>query len=220
MIRNRVTAPTGQSHLLLNGSKEMETPNALWGRRKNVSNVAGFLSMGAVVASPLFALFLYICLEHFDGAMSKATIELLSSPVNFFLQYLPGPTSQATMLYVSWVIMQAAIYSVLPGKIVHGPPTPAGHAHPYRMNGLVSWFVTIGTLAVLATVKGIEAVAGVAQNWGGILVAANIYGLAFSVISWLKGHIHPSFENDRRFSGMAQSLRFHGLFLNDARGSL
>ncbi|KAE8332537.1 ergosterol biosynthesis ERG4/ERG24 [Aspergillus sergii] len=219
MIRNRVVAPTtGQNHILLNGSKTIDTSNALWGRRKNVSSLAGFLSMGAVIASPLFALFLYICLENFDGAMWKPTLELFSSPIDFFLRYLPGPTSQATILYASWVAMQAALYSVLPGRIVYGPPTPAGHTHPYRMNGRASWFATIGTLAIVAVVQGIDAVASVAQNWGGILVAANIYGIAFSVISWLKGHLQPSFEKDRRFSGSVYHDFLSGVELNPRIG--
>ncbi|PIG88603.1 hypothetical protein AARAC_001037 [Aspergillus arachidicola] len=220
MIRNRVVAPiTGQNHILLSGSKTIDTSNALWGRRKNVSSLAGFLSMGAVIASPLFALFLYICLENFDGAMWKPTLELFLSPIDFFLQYLPGPTIQATILYASWVAMQAVLYSVLPGRIVYGPATPTGHTHPYWMNGLASWFATIGTLSIVAVVQGIDDVASVAQNWGGILVAANIYGIAFSVISWLKGHLQPSFEKYRRFSGSIYHKFLSGVELNPRIGA-
>lgn len=167
--------------------------------------------MGVVIVSPLFILFLYICLENFDGAMWKPTLELFLSPIDCFLQYLPGPTRQATILYARWLAMQAALYSVLPGRIVYGPPTPAGHTHPYRMNGLTSWFATIGTLAIVAVVHGVDVVANVAQNWGGILVAANIYGVAFYVISWLKGHLQPSFKKDRRFSGMGIFFEVRGI---------
>ncbi|RAQ79594.1 hypothetical protein COH21_012948 [Aspergillus flavus] len=174
--------------------------------------------MGVVIVSPLFILFLYICLENFDGAMWKPTLELFLSPIDCFLQYLPGPTRQATILYARWLAMQAALYSVLPGRIVYGPPTPAGHTHPYRMNGLTSWFATIGTLAIVAVVHGVDVVANVAQNWGGILVAANIYGVAFYVISWLKGHLQPSFKKDRRFSGSVYHDFLSGVELNPRIG--
>lgn len=105
------------------------------------------------------------------------------------------------MAYASWIIFQALLYSLLPGKTVYGPPTPGGNTLPYRMNGLLSWGITVGAVFLAACIGGAETVASLAQNWAAVLAAANVYGLAVPALAVAKGHIWPTFENDRRFSG-------------------
>ncbi|KAI9929474.1 hypothetical protein ASPWEDRAFT_110782 [Aspergillus wentii DTO 134E9] len=211
MIRNRVTT----KHIIL---KDDTPGNALWGRRSEVSAFSGILSMGAVIASPLFVLFIFISLQHFNGSVLDAGIALISSWSDFFLRYLPRLTTHSATIYTGWVIGQAVLYSTLPGKIVSGAQTPGGNALPYKMNGLASWFVTVGVFLLIAWKGGVQAAAALADSWGGVLVAANIYGIAVSVLAWLKGRFMPSYMQDRRLSGSIFHDFLSGIELNPRIG--
>ncbi|KAF8142498.1 7-dehydrosterol-delta 7-reductase [Mycena galopus ATCC 62051] len=107
-----------------------------------------------------------------------------------------------SMLYGIWVVFQAALFVALPGTPRYGDTTPAGNRLPSKINGLLSWFLTIG-------------------QWTGLMVAASTYGTVLSVIVYVKAHVSPSHPSDRKFSG--NSL-FHGLFagieLNPRFGNL
>lgn len=179
--------------------------NVLWGRRRQVSTLSGLLSMGFVIAVQLLVVFLCSCLHDYDGSIHQGILGVLSS--------LPGLTpsvllricisrfdSWSTLGCVAWVGFQAILYSILPGKIVHGPPTPGGNTLPYRMNGLLSWGITLGIMAMAWYIGGVEVVSGAARNWKAVLAAANMYGLLMSLLMLAKGHYRPSYPADRRFS--------------------
>jgi hypothetical protein len=40
-----------------------------------------------------------------------------------------------------------------------------------------------------------------AQNWAGLLVAANVYGYILPMFAYAKAHVAPSHAEDRKFSG-------------------
>lgn len=205
-------APVAVPHVLLQGAdKQIRSPNIFWGRRQHVSALSGLLSLTLVVGSIFLTLFLHICLEHFGGSIWAAITEPLfvQSPFLFILRYLPAVFAGPILGYAGWVVVQAMLYTVVPGKVVHGPPTPGGHAHPYLINGLSCWFLTVCGFVLAGYVGGIGVMASVARNWGALLVVANIYGLITAVLAYVKARVSPTFERDRRFSGEIKDSRIY-----------
>ncbi|KAG2421860.1 hypothetical protein HFD88_005836 [Aspergillus terreus] len=216
-------APVAVPHVLLQGAdKQIRSPNIFWGRRQHVSALSGLLSLGLVVGSIFLTLFLHICLEHFGGSIWAAITEPLfvQSPFVFILRYLPAVFAGPVLGYAGWVVVQVMLYTVVPGKVVHGPPTPGGHAHPYLINGLSCWFLTVCGFVLAGYVGGIGVMASVARNWGALLVVANIYGLITAVLAYVKARVSPTFERDRRFSGSILHDFLVGIELNPRLGAL
>lgn len=207
MLQNRASSATRVSskpHLYLQADgKQQKSGNSFWGRRNHVSAFSGLLSLLFVIATSFFVLFLCVCLEHFDGSLRQGLYELLvhSSPTTLLRRYEPEISYGHVVAYTTWIVFQALLYSLLPGKTVYGPPTPGGNTLPYRVNGLLSWGITVGAVFLAACIGGAEVVASLAQNWAAVLAAANVYGLAVPALAVAKGHIWPTFKNDRRFSG-------------------
>ncbi|OGM43427.1 C-14 sterol reductase [Aspergillus bombycis] len=224
MLHDRASSATsinGKPHIYLKADgKRQKSANSFWGRRSHVSAFSGLLSLLFAIGTFLFVQFLRICLEHFDGSLRQALLELLvySSPIALFRRYLPEISHGHVMAYASWILSQGLLYSLLPGKTVYGPPTPGGNSLPYRMNGLWSWCITVGTVFLAACVGGVEVVASLAQNWAGVLAAANIYGLVLPALAVAKGHIWPSFKTDRRLSGSIFHDFLVGVELNPRLG--
>ncbi|KAL5361138.1 ergosterol biosynthesis ERG4/ERG24 family-domain-containing protein [Aspergillus floccosus] len=211
-------APVPVRHVFLQGAdKEMRSPNIFWGRRKHVSAFSGLLSLGLVVGSIFLTLFLHISLEHFGGSIWVSITEPLfvQSPLVFILRYLPAVSTGPVLGYAGWVAVQAMLYTVVPGKVVHGPPTPGGHSHAYLINGLLCWFLTLCCFALAGYLGGVSVIASVARDWGALLVVANIYGLITAVLAYVKAHVSPTFGRDRRFSAfMAKQYETFGSISN------
>lgn len=51
--------------------------NALWGRRSQVSALFGTLSMGLLITSPLFMVFILVSLQDFNRSVLEARVGLL-----------------------------------------------------------------------------------------------------------------------------------------------
>lgn len=187
------------------GKKHLADNNVLWGRRRQVSTPSGLLSMGFVIAVQLLVVFLCSCLHHYGGSIQQGVLGLLSSlpdltPSGLLQMYISQFDSWSTLGCAAWVGLQALLYSSLPGKIVHGPPTPGGNILPYRMNGLLSWSTTLGIMVIAWYVGGVEVVSSAARNWKAVLAAANMYGLLVSLFMLVKGYYRPSYPEDRRLS--------------------
>ncbi|KOC11079.1 putative C-14 sterol reductase [Aspergillus flavus AF70] len=224
MLQNRASSATRVSskpHLYLQADgKQQKSGNSFWGRRNHVSAFSGLLSLLFVIATSLFVPFLCVCLEHFDGSLRQGLYELLvhSSPTTLLRRYEPEISYGHVVAYTTWIVFQALLYSLLPGKTVYGPPTPGGNTLPYRVNGLLSWGITVGAVFLAACIGGAEVVASLAQNWAAVLAAANVYGLAVPALAVAKGHIWPTFKNDRKFSGSVFHDYMVGVELNPRLG--
>ncbi|KAB8272364.1 ergosterol biosynthesis ERG4/ERG24 family-domain-containing protein [Aspergillus minisclerotigenes] len=224
MLQNRASSATRVSskpHLYLQADgKQQKSGNSFWGRRNHVSAFSGILSLLFVIATSLFVLFLCVCLEHFDGSLRQGLYELLvhSSPTTLLRRYVPDISYGPVVAYTTWIVFQALLYSLLPGKTVYGPPTPGGNTLPYRVNGLLSWGITVGAVFLAACIGGAEVVASLAQNWAAVLAAANVYGLTVPALAVAKGHMWPTFKNDRRFSGSVFHDYMVGVELNPRLG--
>ncbi|CAG8570072.1 9578_t:CDS:2 [Cetraspora pellucida] len=117
------------------------------------------------------------------------------------LQKLPQFAWDGLKIYVSWLSFQAILYAVLPAKIGYGQQTPAGYILPYKVNGLLAWFITHILFLVGAFYFNWWDASIVHDNWGSLLIAANIYGYFLTFFSYAKAYIMPSHPEDRKFSG-------------------
>lgn len=185
------------------GTKEpKKSSNVLWGRRKQVSTVSGLVSLLFVLFGQLYVLFAQICMSHFGGSLQDGSRKLVEVwPMAFYNDYLPGITLGPVLGYAGWIAFQGLLYWVLPGRIAYSPPTPGGNILPYRMNGLLSFSLTIAVVAVAAACNGAKLIAGLAENWTSFLVVANVYGLLVALLAQIKGYTMPTCEKDRRMSG-------------------
>ncbi|KAF7350030.1 ERG4/ERG24 ergosterol biosynthesis protein [Mycena venus] len=125
----------------------------------------------------------------------------------------------AMKLYGIWVVFQAALFVLLPGATGYGETTPAGNRLPYKINGLLSWFLTIGVY-ILGALCSLWDADIVAKQWKGLMVAASTYGLTLSVVVYVKAHVNPSHSSDRKFSGSLFHDFFAGIELNPRFGAL
>ncbi|OQE25935.1 hypothetical protein PENFLA_c007G09566 [Penicillium flavigenum] len=185
--------------------KYLDSDSVLWGRRRHVSMLSGLLSLGFVIAVQLLVIFLCSCLYDYDGSIQQGILGLLSSlsdltPSSLFRICIPRIERGPTLGCAAWVGIQAILYSILPGKIVHGPPTPGGNTLPYQMNGMLSWGLSLGMVAIAWYIGGVEVVSSAARNWKALLAAASMYGILMSLLMLVKGYYWPSYPKDRRFS--------------------
>ncbi|KAJ6470326.1 7-dehydrocholesterol reductase [Mycena sanguinolenta] len=122
-------------------------------------------------------------------------------------------------LYVIWVVFQATLFVTLPGTPRYGDTTPAGNRLLYKINGLLSWFLTVGVY-IVGTLCSFWDADIVAKQWTGLMVAASSYGTVLSVVAYVKAHVSPSHPSDRKFSGSLFHDFFAGIELNPRFGSL
>lgn len=172
-----------------------------WGRKMNVSQVAGAKCAVAIVLAPAFVLFLSASLQFFDGSITESLQEVWSHGLKHFVKrYFSEPGVETVLAYGNWIAFQALLYSVLPGKVYNGQPTPGGYTLKYNINGLLTFFVTV-LVFVWAGMGGMVDAAWIARNWQGLLVAANLFGAVFSVLMYCKARLAPTNPRDTRFSG-------------------
>ncbi|KAF8195259.1 ergosterol biosynthesis ERG4/ERG24 [Mycena galopus ATCC 62051] len=124
-------------------------------------------------------------------------------------------------LYGIWVVFQATLFVALPGTPRYGDTTPAGNRLLYKINGLLSWFLTIGVY-ILGTLCSFWDADIVAKQWTGLMVAASTYGIVLSIVVYVKAHVSPSHPSDRKFSGKYHEMDVHRLgdSLNPRFGNL
>jgi 7-dehydrocholesterol reductase len=82
---------------------------------------------------------------------------------------------------------------------------------------LLAWFVTHALYFGLA-VYGLFPASLVADNWGSLLIAANIYGYFLTFFSYAKAYLFPSHPDDRKFSNSWAYDLFMGIEFNPRFG--
>ncbi|KAK8251848.1 7-dehydrosterol-delta 7-reductase [Phyllosticta capitalensis] len=151
---------------------------------------------------PALVILTWIALEHFDGSILNAVYAIKAQGFTSFIRlYAPAPSLQANVLYATWILFQAFLYTILPGRS-NGQMTPAGHLLEYRTNGLLAYEISIG-LFLLCVFSGFLDPTIIARHWEGLIIAYNIWGYALSCIAYIKAHYAPSHADDRHFSGSA-----------------
>ncbi len=146
-----------------------------------LSRTAGPLLM--MVALPPFTYYLYTCLADFGGALVvPASVE----EARHLLARIPQPTSAAIALYGGWLLLQAALQQWAPGRLAPGLPLEDGSRLTYRLNGWLTFWVTLA-LAVGAAAAGLVPPAAAHDQFGPLLTTANIVAFAGSLFLYFQG---------------------------------
>ena len=140
--------------------------------RPSLLHTAGALAL--MLGLPPLTYYLWLCLTDFGGALVVPTSK-----------DVPAPTLTAVALYGSWLLLQALLQIWMPGQNHAGPPLADGSRLAYRMNGWLSFWLTLAALLGAAAMGWIAPTIAYDQ-FGPLLTTANIVAFAGSV--YLYGH--------------------------------
>ena len=173
---------------------------------------------------PLFVWFFWLACDSYQCSLGNLAHELwtrfhdLSSVLAFVRSNIPAVTPSALKLYSFWMILQVVLFLVLPGKKARGQITPAGNVLSYKCNGLNAW--VLSHVFFLAAVKfGVLKASAIADDWGPLIVLANVFGFSLSAFSYLKALHFPTHPEDRCFSGSSFYDFFMGVEMNPRIGN-
>jgi protein-S-isoprenylcysteine O-methyltransferase Ste14 len=155
---------------------------------------------------PLIVYYLYFCVGFNDGAM------LPWSHANwggFFAAIVP--TGSAAVAYLTWIVLQAALFVILPGRVVTGLPLQDGSRLTYRLNGLAAFVISLLVLAA-GHLSGLFRLTWIYENFGALLSVITIFSIAFAFFTYYWGLRHP--DTPPRLTGNFLPDYFLGTALN------
>lgn len=97
--------------------------------------------IGMIIGLPFWVWFCLISVLHYDGRLVMPDAE--------FWSHIAAPNLEMLGFYLGWLLLQAGLYLFLPGKAEQGQPLPDGTRLDYRLNGLLSFVISVGLWAVL-----------------------------------------------------------------------
>jgi len=121
-----------------------------------------------VLLLPALTYYLWLSLRDGGGA--------LIAPSPALLARIPPPTLGVVGLYLAWLVLQLALYRVLPGRQVDGATLADGTRLSYPMNGWSAFCVTLGVVS-LAVAAGWLPASIAYEQFGPLLTTANIAAL-------------------------------------------
>jgi delta14-sterol reductase len=126
-------------------------------------NGCGFIAL--MTGLPIFVAYcLYSVLQH----GGRITV-----PAADFWHNVPRPSWEAVGAYLGWLVFQAAMYCLLPGRLEQGQPREDGRRLDYRLNGLKSFLITVGLWATLY-LTGLLRGDWIYRHLGELFIAANL----------------------------------------------
>jgi len=93
-----------------------------------------------MVFLPVVVYYLYFCLRFNNGGLIPAGVTA-EAWRGFGISIIP--TGRAFLFYGTWLAFQALLQLLVPGRKVLGRVLADGKRLPYRMNGLVSFIITL-----------------------------------------------------------------------------
>ena len=190
-------------------------------RNKNdIINLSPGLGFSIAVIGSLFLMWSPTCVAFFWlachtyqcslGSLGRVVLNKISQGafIDFARQISPDVTYESVILYSGWMLLQVVLFLVLPGRIRRGTATPAGNVLTYKCNGISAWVVSHLLFVILIKMGFIKATI-ISDNWGALMVIANMFGFSLAIFSYVKALYFPSHPEDRCFSGS----RFYDLFM-------
>ena len=99
---------------------------------------------------------------------------------------------KACEFIIPFAVLQLLLMRLAPGKITHGPVTPAGNTPIYKANGVLSYFITLAVFTLGAYVFKFFDPAEVYDHYQEIIGTLNLFSLLFCLLIYLKGRFFPS----------------------------
>jgi len=156
------------------------------GKHYEFGGVPGNLLL--IIFLPLIVYYLYFCLRYNHGRLIPAGIS--GKDIRSFLSNIV-PTGRAFLTYGVWLGFQALLQIVVPGRNVLGRKLEGERRLSYRMNGLVSFLVTLGLFLALILTGVINPLA-VFDGIGSLMSVVILFSFTFSVFLYLHGRFTVS----------------------------
>jgi delta14-sterol reductase len=173
--------------------------------------------------------------EHFGGPLGAAVLTVLLPVIPYYLTaaiyrhggqlWIPhsghelaamvaAPTPRALAMYGAWLVLQAFLYRIGPGKIVNGATLRDGTSLPYKLNGLFAHVVGLGALVALLATHVVRATDIVAEIAPFITISTIVIAL-LCVWFYFWGRARGALE---RSTGLVVYDFFMGTVLNPRLG--
>ncbi|KAG5437336.1 hypothetical protein PCANB_000766 [Pneumocystis canis] len=182
-----------------------------------------FGSFGMLLFCPIFTNWVLTACTYYECSFLQVPWRLFElenhERIKQLFQWIPKPTRITMIIYYGWVLFQGLLYTLIPSEMGYGQRTPAGHRLLYKVNGLRAYLIT-HIIFFLLVFFGIFSASFIADHWHGFFVAANIYGYALSLFSFIKAYLFPSHPDDCKFSGNLWYDFWMGIELNPRFGKL
>lgn len=159
-----------------------------------------------LVGLPLLSIYLWICIHKHGGALVLPTLSVLKE--------IPLPTLSGAAYFLGFVAFQALLQVILPGRTVSGIAQRDGLKIEYKLNGLLSFVVTLGALAGVYAAGWVKG-ATILAELGGMLSTAILFSFAFSLFLYFYGFTSTRAEQR---TGIAIYDYFMGSSLNPRVG--
>lgn len=162
-------------------------------RLERVRQLTGFrrAHVPLMILLPPLTYYMWICITFYGG---RIVVPTSWEAARELAAHVPPPTIEAIAILGTWFALQVLLQVYAPGKIVHGVPLPDGRRLPYKMNGLLSFWITIA-LAVVVAAAGLLPATLLADHFGPMLTTAHIFAFAFSLYLYFHGKRHPEGEH-------------------------
>lgn len=143
-----------------------------------------------MLALPPLVYYLWICVTYYEGAL---IFPHTSGEWQRFWSHLPPPTGRAALICGGWFLFQAALQAWMPGRVVRGMPLPDGQRLEYRLNGMLSFLVTL-SLSIGAVALGWLDPTLLYDQMGPLLTVTNIFAFAFACFLYYWGRKGADWE--------------------------
>lgn len=202
-----------------------------WGRAcfVEIQTIVGCLAIFTL--SPLLVIYYYLVAFNFEGSLLAPLTALYSGELSFqnLWDKMPSFSYKALYIFAFWFGLQLFL-SFVPDYLHRflrfyqgghqlGSTTPAGNRLSYNINGLQAWIVSHVLFLIGAFGLGWYSPNLFFEQWGSLLIIANVVGFALAFFVYIKAHFFPTCAKDRKFSGNALYDFFMGVELNPRIGS-
>ena len=190
---------TKLNSVLFKDKSSVATKTRSWGKWGGFNDEFGGV-LGTIFIMCFFPIFLfwtYISIVHYEGSILAPLLAVLFKEATLYDIYklTPSPTGTAWIVWSVFAAFQAICMIWLPGPTVMGQTTPAGNRLPYRINGLLSFFVTLGVLLVCSYGFKLFPASVLHDQMGPLIFVTSAIALSLVVLLYYKGMYFPT-NND------------------------
>eukprot|EP00727_Mastigamoeba_balamuthi_P005558 m51a1_g1621 putative 7-dehydrocholesterol reductase (1557) ;mRNA; r:231026-240684 len=191
-----------------------------WGR-SGLASLASVLGVSALLlTTPLTVVYFWASCRHHGGSLLWPVGVWEQGGWDAFVQQLPRWDTEAALIWVGWVAAQAVLYLACPGPVGYGQETPTGLKLSYNVNGWRVYLLSHAVFLLCSLHFHWFPATIIYDKWGGLLVAANLWGYFLAVFAYVKAHLWPTHPGDCKFTGNAAYDFFMGIEFNPRIGNL
>lgn len=177
--------------------KDEPTRTGMWGNNTGVSQglIPGRKFWGPLMLvgiPPIFVHIMWHTNYNCDGSFARMFSEMLENPAEQLPRAFLTPLDpMAWQIIAVYVVVQAALMRLVPGKEYIGPTTNCGNVPVYKANGVQAYICSI-LLFLAGQQAGLYNGGVIYNHFGHLLPSMNLLALAFCGFLYIKGRVFPS----------------------------